>query len=65
MARETTIGKVHEGDFVRFRDTDTAPVWVRQHYDRSSRTYSLCKYDDANHERFCKGTQKCYVDFDF
>lgn len=65
MARVTTINKVREGDFVRFKDTDTAPVWVRQHYDRASKTCSLCKYDDANHERFCKGTQKCYVDFEF
>lgn len=59
---QTTINKVREGDFVRFKDSESAPIWVRQHYDRASKTYSLCAYNDANHERFCKGTRKCYIE---
>lgn len=45
--------------------TDTAPVWVRDHYDKSSKTYACHKYDDSNHEKFLKGTRKIYIDFTF
>lgn len=65
MSTLTTISAVRKGDFIRFRDTDTAPVWIRGDYDRSSRTYSVISFNDACHERFLKGTAKCFIDFDF
>ena len=45
--------------------TETAPVWVRDHYDKSSKTYACHKYDDSNHEKFLKGKRKIYIDFTF
>lgn len=61
----TTIAKVKRGDFLRLTDSDTAPVWIRGNYDKGSKTYSIYKYDDANHELFCKGSRKCYTEFYF
>lgn len=49
----------------KLNPSDTAPVWVRDHYDKSSKTYACHKYDDSNHEKFLKGTRKIYIDFTF
>lgn len=31
-------------------------VYVRNHYDATSKRYSVSKYDDLNSERFMKGS---------
>jgi hypothetical protein len=62
---ETTIRKTAKGEFIRLKQSDTAPVWVRGHYDRESKTYALSKADDMNHETFVKGTRKCFVGFTY
>ena len=54
-----------KGEFIRLKDSETAPVWVRGDYDRSSKTYSIYKYDDCNHEAFRKGGSLVYYDFTF
>ena len=46
-------------------DVQESVVWVRGEYDRSSKTYSCCKFVDANHEHFFKGTKDVYVEFYF
>ena len=58
----TRLIRVHT---FKLKPTDTAPVWVRDHYDKSSKTYACHKYDDSNHEKFLKGTRKIYIDFTF
>ena len=50
--KETTVNKVNQGTYFKLNPTDTAPVWVRDHYD-------------SNHEKFLKGTRKIYIDFTF
>ena len=36
-------------------------IWVKGDYDRSSKTYSCCKWEDANHENFFKAIRKVYA----
>ena len=52
--KETQVNKVNQGTYFKLKPTDTAPVWVRDHYDKSSKTYACHKYDDSNHEKFLK-----------
>ena len=40
-------------------------VYVRQHFDRETKTYSVARWDDANAERFLKGTTLVTTDFEF
>lgn len=61
--KETRVNKVNQGTYFKLKPTDTAPVWVRDHYDKSSKTYACHKYDDSNHEKFLKGTRKIYINF--
>lgn len=63
--KETRVNKVNQGTYFKLKPTDTAPVWVRDHYYKSSKTYACHKYDDSNHEKFLKGTRKIYIDFTF
>lgn len=44
--KETRVNKVNQGTYFKLKPTDTAPVWVRDHYDKSSKTYACHKYDD-------------------
>lgn len=39
--RETRVNKVNQGTYFKLKPTETAPVWVRDHYDKSSKTYML------------------------
>lgn len=39
--KETQVNKVNQGTYFKLKPTDTAPVWVRDHYDKSSKTYAL------------------------
>jgi hypothetical protein len=55
--------KVKKGTAVRFKPN--GPVWVRGEYDRSTRTYSVVKFDDINRESFKKGTTEVFVGFIF
>lgn len=34
--KETQVNKVNQGTYFKLKPTDTAPVWVRDHYDKSS-----------------------------
>ena len=63
--KHTTIARIAKGEFFRFIDSDTAPVWVRGHYDRSSGKYSCTKADDMNHEKFKLGGCPVYIGFTY
>lgn len=65
MATPIHVKAVKLGDFVRFVDSDSAPVWIRGEYERCSRTYSFIDYNNSCHERFAKGDRLVYVNFDF
>jgi hypothetical protein len=40
-------------------------VWIRNHYDRASKTYSVSNYADVNRERFLKPNRIVFTDFIF
>lgn len=70
--RQVTIKDLKEGDYFILSDKNvtneevaSSRVFVRQHYDRSSKTYSACKFDDICRESFFKPSRKVFVDFMF
>lgn len=36
---KTTLKQLKPGTLFRLKDSESSPVWVRDHYDRSSKTY--------------------------
>lgn len=71
MAYATTIRNVKEGQFFTLvqpnqeDEVKQSQVYIRQHYDRGSKTFSACRFDDICKERFFKADKKVYVDFIF
>jgi hypothetical protein len=53
------------GEYVRLVDSDSAPVWVRGHYDRASKSYALQACDDINREVFRKAAATVFVGFTY
>lgn len=58
------IKDVKPGEYVMLTKGSKA-VYVRGHYDRASKRYSLTRFDDMNAERFVKGTTECTTEFEF
>lgn len=56
---------VKKGEFFRISPSDTAPVWVRDDYNRSTKKYECYKFDDMNHLGEFKGTRIVIIDFEF
>lgn len=55
---KTTLKQLKPGTLFRLKDSESSPVWVRDHYDRS-------KYEDYNHEAFFKGTRTVFINFTY
>lgn len=51
------------GEFFRLANSESAPVWVRDEYNRSSRKFEAYKYDDVNNWSEFNGSRLVYVDF--
>lgn len=60
---KTTLKQLKPGTLFRLEDSESSPVWVRDRYDRSSKTYACHKYEDYNHEAFFKGTRTVFINF--
>lgn len=43
---KTTLKQLKPGTLFRLKDSESSPVWARDHYDRSSKTYACHKYED-------------------
>jgi len=61
----TTIAKVPKGEYIKLKNSDTAPVWVRGDYDKSTRTYELHRFDDVNRRTYKKGSTQVFTGFTF
>ncbi len=59
------IKDLKRGDFFKLADTVTAPVWVRDDYNRSTKKYWCYKFDDTSHCREFKGDKEVITDFEF
>lgn len=60
----TQIKNVKQGEFL-VRKPDAKTVYVRGHYDRSSKSYSCHAFDDINKEIFIKASKTVFVGFTF
>lgn len=59
------VSNLTKGDIFKLSATETAPIWVRGDYDRSSKTYSCYQWEDVNRETFLKATRRVYTGFTF
>lgn len=59
------IKELKKGTYFKFKDSETAPVWVRGEYIREAKKYSCYKFDDVNHEKLTKGSQEVFINFVF
>lgn len=65
LSRTKTVRKLVKGEFFRLKDSETAPVWVRDEYMSACRKFSCYKFDDVNHERLINGDTSVFVGFTF
>lgn len=68
MGQTAKIKDLKVGDYFTLKDYEEpkeSQVYVRGEYDRSSKTYSCCKFSDIAAERFFKGDKEVYIDFYF
>lgn len=63
MTQQSPIKSLPIGEYVQLRDG--APVWIRGEYDRSSKTYELQSWDDANRFIYRKGSTLVHHGFTF
>jgi hypothetical protein len=62
--RPVRLSEVKAGEFIK-RKPDAKTVFVREHFDRASRSYCLSDTDDMNRSIFLKGSAVVYVGFTF
>jgi hypothetical protein len=60
----TTIKEVKTNDYFKLKASSDI-VYVKLGYDRGSKTYACCKFDDVNSFRYFKATKEVVVDFEF
>lgn len=57
-----SLKTVKKGGYFHYKNDPDSPVYVRNHYDRSSKRISVSPYDDVCKERFHKPTLTVYID---
>lgn len=62
---QQSIRELKKGEFFRLRESDTAPVWVRDEYVPALKKFSTYKFDDVNHEHLLKGNTIVFTGFTF
>lgn len=60
--RKTELKNVKREEFFRLADSESAPLWIRGEYDRSSKKYECYKYDDVSHWAEFRGTRLAFVE---
>lgn len=59
------LRSLRKGSLFRLRNVESAPFWVRSVYDRSTKKYEICPFDDFNVSRFRDGSLIVFVETDF
>lgn len=62
---KTELRNVRRGEFFRLANSESAPVWVRDDYNRSTKKFEAHKYDNIGRFIECRGSRAVYVDFSF
>ena len=65
LSRTQTVKKLGKGEFFRLKDSETAPVWVRDEYLPACRKFSCHKFVDINVERLMIGDRSVFFGFKF
>ncbi len=66
--KATTIRDLKQGDYFTLKPIEEPTmnqVYVREHYDRSTKMFCAHKFSDICYERFFKPTTIVYVDIYF
>jgi hypothetical protein len=63
--QQITVKQAPKGEYIKLRDSESSPVWVRDYYDQSSKTYCLYAFDDVNKCLYVKGSKPVFVGFTF
>lgn len=63
--KQTELRNVKHGEFFRLANSETAPVWVRGDYNRSSKKFEAYKYYDVNYRNEFRGSRIVFIDFIF
>lgn len=59
------LRQLTKGELFRLKDTENAPVWVKDYYDRGSKRWCCYKYEDVNHWNFFLGDKIVYGGFTY
>lgn len=62
------IKDIKKGDYFTLKEISEpkeSQVYIKGEYDKSSKTYSCCKFNDMNEERFYKGNKIIFAEFIF
>lgn len=56
-----SVKDVKPGSYVHLKNDIDSPIWIRNHYDRTSKSYSLTKFSYVNREIYRKPNTIVYI----
>ena len=59
---QVQLKDVKQGGLFQLKDVETSTLYVRNHYDRGTKSFSVSHYNDINNERFIKANRIVFVD---
>lgn len=59
------IRDIKKGEYIRLKDSETSPVYIRGDYCRVTKKYSLISFDDINREVLKRGDYVAFIGFTF
>lgn len=61
---QVKLNQVKQGEWVRLvrKGVPAGTIWVRNHYDRATKSYSLTDINDINREIFRKASTVVFLD---
>jgi hypothetical protein len=62
---QKSIKRLKVGDFFKFQETYSSPVWVRGEYDQAEGRFECHKFDDVNHSKYFSGFRIIFTGFTF
>jgi hypothetical protein len=65
IMQQITVKQAPKGEYIKLRDSESSPVWVRDYYDQSLKKYCLYAFDDVNKCLYVKGSKPVFVGFTF
>ena len=63
--QKTTLKLCPSGEYIKLKDNETSPIWIKGTYDRTTKTYSLYRAIDINAEIFRKSDSFVFIGFTY